>query len=117
MAAAPRYFTFAPGKAPTGKGAQQITLKADEHLAFEPGKGYYAKPTQATRSLQMVAPDPGGPATAYVPPSATPNAKAKPVPLPPNLVPPPVDPFAPKTQAEIDAAAAAQAQGQLTPQQ
>lgn len=89
--AAPKFFTYAPGKAPAGKSAQQIKLAPGQALHFQEGKGYYS-----------------GPAVPAGKPAFKPS-----VPTPP----PPRSPFAPSTQAEIDAQATAQATAGLTPQQ
>ena len=96
-----KFYTYAP-QAKTNKPLATkpgtIVLKPGETLGFQKGKGYYAKPA-ATVSPYAKPPAPtGGPGTR---PST----------------PPPVDPFAARTAAQVDAAATAQAQAGFTPQQ
>lgn len=85
-------FTYAPGKAPAGKQAQEIKLQPGQTLAFQPGVGYYAKPA-------------GGPYGTPARPQA------------PAPAAPPPSPYAPLTPDQIDAQASAKAQAALTPQE
>lgn len=107
----------------------QVKLAPEQSLHFTPGRGYYAGPQVTPPNQHTVTPMGPGPAEPksfqgnggpYAPSQRTVVVRQPPsgrviTPKPPPVVPP--DPYAAKTPAEIEAEAAAQAQGQLDPQE
>lgn len=120
-----RYYTFAPGKAPTTRKGDEIHLLPGQTLHFASGRGYYAGPGGPQNAASRGwAPggnygyNTGGPLVVtqtgqYVPGSAGGGGGGgKKV-----TIKKPVDPYAGLTNAQIQARAEAIARGQLLPQQ
>lgn len=97
--------------------ANQVSLSPGEQLHFQPGKGYFAGPKIGHPAQVNPAPDlvsENGRWTRIAPKAPAPTP---PPPITPHVaVRPPVDPYAPRTQAQIDAEAAKQAHAALDPQ-
>lgn len=106
-----KYYTYAPGKAPKGQGANEIKLAPGETLHYAEGKGYYSGPS----GLPAVGVTGTPPYAVTNPPPARGGTPSKKVVV--KAPAGPVSPYAPLTPGAVDAQASAEAQSQLTPQQ
>ncbi len=114
----PRYYTYAPGKAPKARKGDEIHLQPGQTLRFRQGQGYYAGP--AAPAQHYVANRPsyfGGHATPPPRYNPYPTAPARPVHKPPPKAPLYPDSMMGLTPEEIDARATAMANAGLLPQQ
>jgi hypothetical protein len=93
--------------------SKNVKLAPGQALKFTKGRGYYAGPSAAPSTPPGVYVH--SPGLAYNPPRVV----RVPVKRPggPTAVPPPVDPYGPRSPEEIDRLAGEQAQAGLTPQQ